>query len=179
MKKESLRFFILKVLIIAIILIMLGQATQLTEIDAVTTDASSASINLKVLSKTFTTVSLEWEAPSDNELVEGYEIYLDGVKVGDSKGTNYTDLTVPHNSTHTYVVKAYDKSNNICSQRWSGMGNGENYSGQLGNQTYDLKAPTLVNDLKDIVSVAAGGDYSMALRNDGTVWEWGNDKRSY
>jgi len=48
-------------------------------------------------------------------------------------------------------------------------------SGQLGDgQTAVVNAsPVEVINLSKVVAVAAGGDHSLALLNDGTVWAWG------
>src|SRR5437868_1050485 len=56
---------------------------------------------------------------------------------------------------------------------------GNNPYGQLGNGTftgdpYDAIAiPAPVINLSNIVAIAAGGNHSLALRSDGTVWAWG------
>lgn len=57
---------------------------------------------------------------------------------------------------------------------------GMNDYGQLGDGTYvDKSSPVRVLDpsgavpLSDIVAIAAGDRFSLALRSDGTVWAWG------
>ena len=57
---------------------------------------------------------------------------------------------------------------------------GSNDSGQLGDGTGgswgDYSAlPVQVSGLSDVVEISAGGGYSMALREDGTVWAWGDN----
>jgi len=51
---------------------------------------------------------------------------------------------------------------------------GANNYGQLGlgdiSGDYHIPVETL---MKDSILVSAGGDHSLALRNDGTVWGWG------
>jgi alpha-tubulin suppressor-like RCC1 family protein len=54
---------------------------------------------------------------------------------------------------------------------------GANYNGQLGSGSFDSQShptPQQVPGLAGIVQVAAGQDFSLALRNDGTVWVWGS-----
>jgi alpha-tubulin suppressor-like RCC1 family protein len=52
---------------------------------------------------------------------------------------------------------------------------GSNSSGQLGNGTVTTLSgtPVVVSGLSGAVAVAAGANFSMALRSDGTVWTWG------
>jgi alpha-tubulin suppressor-like RCC1 family protein len=60
---------------------------------------------------------------------------------------------------------------------------GEGGSGQLGVHSdndhtvpYQVHGPGNVGVLCGIIAVAAGDEYSMALRDDGTVWAWGEDE---
>ncbi|HLH23916.1 MAG TPA: hypothetical protein VK066_15440 [Chloroflexota bacterium] len=58
---------------------------------------------------------------------------------------------------------------------------GSNSSGQLGDgTTIDRSAPVRVNGLINVPggveAVAAGLQYSLALKNDGTVWAWGTNE---
>jgi len=54
---------------------------------------------------------------------------------------------------------------------------GRNSYGQLGNgTTTDANSPVQVLGLSNVVSVAAGGRFSLALRSDGTVWAWGSNR---
>lgn len=57
---------------------------------------------------------------------------------------------------------------------------GLNYTGQLGVEVYnsdDLKktyAPTLIGN--GFIDISAGLGYSLALKNDGSLWGWGNNE---
>jgi hypothetical protein len=54
------------------------------------------------------------------------------------------------------------------------IGWGSNSRGQLGaNPSARIARPMLVNDLGDVIAVAAGADHSLALLRDGTVRAWG------
>ncbi|WP_240941015.1 S-layer homology domain-containing protein [Paenibacillus sp. HB172176] len=55
---------------------------------------------------------------------------------------------------------------------------GSNFLGELGNGTreeanYAAQVHTSDGILNDVIAIAAGGNYSQALKKDGTVWEWG------
>ncbi|MCU1268384.1 MAG: hypothetical protein JWM21_4702 [Acidobacteria bacterium] len=53
--------------------------------------------------------------------------------------------------------------------------NGSNQGGELGRDTNSQPSATLtqVNGLSGVTNVAAGGFTSLALKSDGTVWQWG------
>jgi alpha-tubulin suppressor-like RCC1 family protein len=53
---------------------------------------------------------------------------------------------------------------------------GRNEWGQLGDaSTFQRLSPVIVGTLSSVVSVAAGRDWTVALRADGTVWSWGSN----
>jgi alpha-tubulin suppressor-like RCC1 family protein len=54
---------------------------------------------------------------------------------------------------------------------------GQNFDGELGNGTITccVTTPAPVPGLSGVVSVAAGLDFSLAARGDGSVWAWGAD----
>jgi alpha-tubulin suppressor-like RCC1 family protein len=57
---------------------------------------------------------------------------------------------------------------------------GANVNGQLGNGTTSSiqgsnPTPVPVPGLTAVTQIAAGSDYSLALRSDGTVWAWGGN----
>ena len=56
---------------------------------------------------------------------------------------------------------------------------GDDRFGQLGDgRPLDFLQPVQVVSLSGVQSIASGGQYSLVLRNDGTVWVWGNGRSS-
>jgi alpha-tubulin suppressor-like RCC1 family protein len=56
---------------------------------------------------------------------------------------------------------------------------GDNSSGQLGNGTFinsNIPIETIgLFGIVGVISLASGGDHSLALKNNGTVWAWGDN----
>ncbi len=55
---------------------------------------------------------------------------------------------------------------------------GKNNQGQVGigctgGNCSTISSPRLINNFIDVVQIAAGGNHSYAVKNDGTVWGWG------
>lgn len=85
----------------------------------------------------------------------------------------FLTLTVAQGQTSAKILAAgYDHSLYICDN--SVMAWGKNSMGQLGNGTNtSSNVPLYVSLLTDVISIAGGGDHSLALKNDSTVWAWG------
>ncbi|WP_341283107.1 fibronectin type III domain-containing protein [Paenibacillus sp. FSL H8-0537] len=67
---------------------------------------------LSVAGKTETTVSLVWQAATDNEGIKGYEIYEGAKQVGFSKTLAYTVRDLQPNASYRFSIKAVDKAGN-------------------------------------------------------------------
>jgi chitodextrinase len=59
-----------------------------------------------------TTVNLTWNASTDNIAVAGYNVYRNGVKIGTSTTTSYTDTTANSTTQYDYTVSAFDAAGN-------------------------------------------------------------------
>ncbi len=68
--------------------------------------------SLKALLAGTTQVVLTWAATKDNVGVVAYEVYRDGVKVGETPKTNYVDSGVAPGTRHGYQVVARDAAGN-------------------------------------------------------------------
>lgn len=94
-------------------------------------------------------------------------------QLGDGTTINRTHPTkIMHDVTYvtTSTTAMHSFAITECGTLW---GWGFNAAGQLGDgTTIDRHAPVAIMD--NVIAVAAGATFSMALRYDGTLWTWGN-----
>ena len=62
---------------------------------------------------TSSSVSLSWAAATDNIGVNGYHVYRDGIRVGTTTSTAYTDTGLTPESAYRYTVAAFDGAGNV------------------------------------------------------------------
>lgn len=74
----------------------------------------SAPGNLRVQSLSFSSITLEWNASTDNVAVASYRITRNGAQIGTTSAsvTNFTDGSIAPPGTYTYRVAAIDTSGN-------------------------------------------------------------------
>ncbi|GAA3136347.1 carbohydrate-binding protein [Nonomuraea salmonea] len=77
------------------------------------TSAPSAPGNLRSTGVTSSSVSLAWNASTDNVGVTGYNVYRGGTLVTTVSGTSYTDTGRAANTGYTYTVRARDAAGNL------------------------------------------------------------------
>lgn len=77
---------------------------------ATTPAASPPSVpqNAHGTGSTPSTISLAWDASTDNVGVVGYRVYRNGGQVGTTASTSYTDSGLNYSASYTYEVDAYD-----------------------------------------------------------------------
>jgi chitodextrinase len=97
-------------------------------------EAPSTPGNLRLVSKDYAEINIEWDASTDNIGVDKYKVYRDGVVVATSSGPNlatiFTDITVNPAITYKYRVRALDT-----------VGNESNFSNELSVTTSNSPQP--------------------------------------
>jgi alpha-tubulin suppressor-like RCC1 family protein len=93
---------------------------------------------------------------------------------------NYTNSNVPvqvSNIGGVIAIAGGDAHSLALKNDGSVWSWGDNLGGQLGNGTSILKSnvPVQVSSLTGVIAIAAGAYHSLALKNDGTVWAWGDN----
>lgn len=83
-----------------------------------TTDNEPPTIpaNLRETGVTSNSVSLSWNASTDNVAVQSYRVYRDSTAITTITNTSYTDNNLTANTAYTYTVDAIDTSNNASAQ---------------------------------------------------------------
>jgi hypothetical protein len=82
-----------------------------SKVEVVDTQAPTIPANLRISVKGKNNVSLSFSASSDNVGVTGYQIFRDGLLLGSSSSTSYSDSKVP-DGPHSYSVRALDAAGN-------------------------------------------------------------------
>ncbi|MDL4819276.1 glycoside hydrolase family 18 chitinase [Actinomadura opuntiae] len=77
------------------------------------TEAPSAPANLHSTSKTATSVSLAWNASTDNVGVTGYDVYNGTAKAATVSGTSATVSGLSAKTAYSFTVKARDAAGNV------------------------------------------------------------------
>lgn len=81
------------------------------------TTAPSAPTDLSVTASYSNRVDLSWTASTDDVGVKAYRIYRDGIQVGNSSVTSFSDtLTVRSGALYTYTVRAEDTAGNLSEE---------------------------------------------------------------
>ena len=62
---------------------------------------------------TASSVTLTWTAAGDDRGVTGYQVFRDGVQVGQSSTLSYTDTGLSAATTYSYTVRAVDAAGNV------------------------------------------------------------------
>lgn len=106
------------------------------------TQAPTAPEGLTASDKTYTSVSIGWQASKDNLKVKGYQIFRDGKKVSTSSKTSYTNSNLIPGTQYTFTVRAYDAAGNVS----------ESSPAISVSTDNDIKAPSAPGDLKVTVS---------------------------
>jgi chitodextrinase len=81
----------------------------------------TAPTNLKLVSRTDTSISLAWSASSDASGIAGYTVYADGTKVATSSGTSATLDGLACGRSYTIGVEASDTKGNVSSRSSASM----------------------------------------------------------
>ena len=80
------------------------------------TQAPTAPTGMTWTGTTQTSISLRWNASSDNILVIGYRVYRDGTEVGTTKSTSYTVTGLQCGRSYTISLEAYDLAGNASNR---------------------------------------------------------------
>jgi glucose/arabinose dehydrogenase len=103
-----------------------------------------------------TSVTLSWNASTDNVGVTGYLVRRNGTQVGTSTGTTFVDSGLTANTSYTYTVAARDAQNNVST---------------ASNTLALTTGAACTNPICSVTQVATDTDipWGLASLSDGTV----------
>ena len=90
-----------------------SNTVNVTTSSAPDTQAPTAPANLAASNITQTTLSLTWNAATDNVGVTGYDVYQDGSNIGSVTGTSTNVSGLTANTSYNFTVYAKDAAGNI------------------------------------------------------------------
>ncbi|WNG49230.1 fibronectin type III domain-containing protein [Archangium minus] len=76
------------------------------------TQAPSTPASLTATAVSSSQINLSWSASTDNVGVSGYDVYRNGVLVGSSPSTSYSDTGLTASTVYSYTVRAKDAAGN-------------------------------------------------------------------
>nr|WSW71637.1 glycoside hydrolase family 6 protein [Streptomyces sp. NBC_00995] len=127
------------------------------------TQAPTAPTGLTATAKTSSSVSLSWTASTDNTAVTGYDVFRNGVKVGSSTTTSYTDSGLSASTAYSYTVKAKDAAGNVSAA--SSALSATTSAGGGG----DTQAPTAPTGLTATAKTSSSVSLSWTASTDNTA----------
>ncbi len=104
-------------------------------------EAPSAPTNLTSFNVTASSVSLDWNAATDNVAVSGYDVYQNNTIIGSTGTTGYDVSGLSSNTSYAFKVKAKDAAGNT-----SGFSNTENVTTLDGSTQLFTLGITTVGD---------------------------------
>ncbi|WNG52354.1 chitinase [Archangium minus] len=123
------------------------------------TQAPSAPSGLTSTSKSSTSVSLSWNASTDNIGVTGYEVFSGSTLAASTTGTSATVSGLSPNTTYTFTVKARDAAGNRSAASSA-------FSVTTDPQIADTQAPTAPTSLRATGTTSNSVSLTWSASND-------------
>jgi len=100
-------------------------------------------------------------------------------KLGDNTTINKISPVIVNGLTNIIAISAGGDHSLALKNDSTVWAWGNNTSGQVGDgsSSYEVLTPVQVVGLSNIIAISAGGGHSVALKNDGTVWSWGENEK--
>ncbi len=133
------------------------------------TQAPSAPANLAASNITQTTLSLTWNAATDNVGVTGYDVYQDGSSIGSVTGTSTNVSGLIANTSYNFTVYAKDAAGNISTS--SNVENATTLANSSGGCTGGITSYPYAQGFENTLgswTQASADDFDWSLRSGST-----------
>jgi thermitase len=121
--------------------------------------APTSPANLRTTAVGASSVSLQWDAATDNVAVTGYRIFRNGTSVATAPGTSFTDAGLTAQTGYTYVVQAQDAAGNVSA-------NSNQVSASTTAQAFGVASHSVVSktDSSAVIQVTLSRNGTVAVR---------------
>lgn len=92
-----------------------NQIVQIVAVTYVDTTAPATPTNLKIQSRTDSSIAFSWDTVNDNSGIAKYIVYRNNVYIGFSTTDTFIDQGLSQSTIYTYKIIAYDLAGNISS----------------------------------------------------------------
>lgn len=134
------------------------------------TQAPTVPQNLRRTAAASSSITLAWDASTDNYGVAGYRVYRNGAQVGTAAGTSYTDSGLAANTGYSYEVDAYDGTPNYSARSTSfATGTGGTWSRTASQNCYVRSGSP---DVCGQGGIAAGFSSTASLQTRRGLVQW-------
>lgn len=106
----------------------------------VDTQPPTAPTNLTATALSSTQIALAWQGSTDNLMVAGFYIYRNGILVGTTTSTTFTDTGLRASTTYSYYVIAFDEAMNLSAQSNTATATTKSRGGKTASATINAVA---------------------------------------
>lgn len=121
---------------------------------AADTTPPSSPTNLTATAVNWSTIQLAWTASTDNAAVTGYRVKRDGIVIGTTASTSFTDGGRTANTTYTYEVSAFDAAPNYSAPAGASATTPQNVTLSMRVSSVQVSVATGKNR-RDVVTATA------------------------
>lgn len=129
------------------------------------TQAPALPASVVVSAQAPTKIMVTWSPATDNVLVEGYNVYRDGVKVGTTSSGRFIDSGLSPETNYSYQVEVFDFYDNVSAktaakEETTPAATGINLDFTIGGTVSGLSGTVVLQDIEgDKLSVSGNGSF--------------------
>jgi endonuclease I/chitodextrinase len=135
------------------------------------TQAPTAVTNLSIPAKTSSSISLTWNASTDNVAVTSYDVYMNGSLKSNVSSTSTTVTGLNPSTTYSFYVKAKDAAGNVSASS-------STVSATTNAGTTNPNPTNCVNETFETIPTSSASSYTTKTWTNGGITWTATDSRS-